>query len=93
MTPEEVIRRAERARQLFNDPLVQETLDLIEKEVSEAWMGCPVRDVEARETLWRMAVTARKFRDVLRGTMESGKIAMKQLEDKKTLLQRVGNWR
>ena len=93
MTPEEVIRRSEKARQLFNDPLLQETLDLIEKEVTEAWMTCPVRDVEARETLWRMAVTARKFRDILRGTMESGKIAMKQLEDKKTLLQRVGNWR
>lgn len=93
MTPEEVIRRSERARQLFEDPLLQEALNLIEKEVTEAWMGCPVRDVEARETLWRMAVTARKFRDVLKGTMESGKIAMKQLEEKKSLLQRVGNWR
>lgn len=88
MTPEEALRKAERARQIFNDPMVRETLDLMEREVTEAWLTCPVRDAEARETLWRMAVTTRKFRDLLRGTMESGKIAIAQIQQKKTLLER-----
>lgn len=86
MTPEEQIRRANAAGQLFNNPMMQETLDFMEKEVMEAWMACPVRDTEAREALWRMAVTTRKFRDLLRGTMESGKIAVEQLRQKEQSL-------
>ena len=88
MTPEEALRKAERAGQIYNDPLIRETLDLMEREVMEAWITCPVRDAEAREALWRMAVTTRKFRDLLRGTMESGKLAIAQIQQKKTLLER-----
>ena len=82
MKPEEALKRSNRAAQLFNDSLLQETLDFMEKEVTEAWMTCPIRDTEAREALWRMAVTTRKFRDLLKGTMESGKIAAEQLRQK-----------
>ena len=88
MTPEEALRKSERAGQIYNDPLIRETLDLMEREVMEAWITCPVRDSEAREALWRMAVTTRKFRDLLRGTMESGKLAIAQIQQKKTLLER-----
>jgi hypothetical protein len=97
MTPEEALKRANQARQVFEQPIVTETLDFMEKEVMEAWMACPVRDVEARESLWRIAVSTRKFRDLLRGTMESGKIAADQIRRKETALQRVKsavtNWR
>lgn len=79
MTPQDALKRANAAGQLFQNPLMTETLDFMEKEVMEAWMACPVRDVDAREALWRMAVTTRKFRDLLRGTMESGKIAIEQI--------------
>lgn len=86
MTPEEALRRANRAAQLFNDPFVQETLDFMEKEVMEFWMACPVRDKEGREDLWRLAVTTRKFRDLLRGTMESGRLAAEQIRQKEESL-------
>lgn len=89
MTPEEALRRATAAERIFNDPLTQETLDFMEKEVMEAWMKCPVRDVEAREALWRMACTTRKFRDLLRGTMESGKLAAKQISDRQSFADRA----
>lgn len=91
MTSEEALRKAERAGQIFRDPLVQETLELMEQDIFEAWMVCPVRDVEARETLWRMAVTTRKFADILRGTMESGKIALNQIQHKKSFIERTLN--
>lgn len=90
MTPEEALKRANAAARIFNDPLTQETLDLMEREVMEAWLACPVRDAEGRESLWRMAVTTRKFRDLLRGTMEAGKLARDQIvrtEKEKTFLQ------
>ncbi len=96
MTPEEALRRANAAEQVFKQPIVKETLDFMEREVMEAWMACPVRDVEAREALWRMAVTTRKFRDLLRGTMESGKLAADQISKKQSVMERAKqavNWR
>jgi len=89
MTPEEALRRAARAGQLYQDALLQETLDFMEKEVMEAWMACPVRDADGREALWRMAVTTRKFRDLLRGTMESGKMAAEEIRRKESMLERA----
>ena len=90
MTPEEALRRASRAGQLFNDALLQETLDIMEREVMEAWMACPARDIDGREHLWQLAKTTRKFRDLLRGTMESGKLAAEQIrQHKESLAERA----
>lgn len=92
MTPEEALRRAKKAEQLFNDEMLKETLDFMEKEVMEFWMKVPVRDTEGREELWRLAVTTRKFRDLLRGTMESGKLAQEQIRQKEeSLAKRAAN--
>lgn len=89
MTPEEALRRANQARQVFEQPIVRETLDFMEREIMEQWTGCPIRDVEAREALWRMAVTTRKFRELLRGTMESGKLAADEIQRKKSFADKA----
>ena len=89
LTPEDALRKAQAATRIFNDPLTQETLDVMEREVMEAWMACPVRDVEGREALWRLAVTTRKFRDLLRGTMESGKLAADQITRQATMTDKA----
>lgn len=92
LTPEEVLRRANQAKQVFEQPIVTETLDFMEREVMEQWINCPVRDTEAREALWRLAVTTRKFRELLRGTMESGKFAADQIaRQKETAMNKVRN--
>jgi hypothetical protein len=89
MTPEQELQRAEQARQIFETPLVKETLDLMEKEIVEAWIACPARDVEGRDWLWRQIVATRKFMDILRGTMESGKVALHRIKEKESLAQRA----
>jgi len=90
MTPEEALRRSNQARQVFEQPIVKETLDFMEQEIMDQWTSCPVRDVEGREALWRMAVTTRKFRELLRGTMESGKLAADQIRRKEeSILQKA----
>ena len=89
MTAEEALRRANQARQVFDQPIVKETLDFMEREVTDMWAATPIRDVEAREALWRMAVTTRKFRELLRGTMESGKLAADEIARKRTLMERA----
>lgn len=86
MSPEEAVRKANAAARIFNEPVMQETLDLMESEIMEAWIVCPIRDVEGREALHRMAATTRKFRDLLRGTMESGKLAADQIRRKEESL-------
>jgi len=75
MTPAETTKRAERARQLLDDPMLKEALDLIEREIIEQWEAVPVRDVEGRETIWRFYKTAFKFRAILQGAVENGKVA------------------
>jgi|SRR6267142_1205062 len=89
MTAEEQLRRAEKARQILNDPLVKEVLDMMEREIAEMWVSTPARDNEGREWLWRQAAATRKFRDILRGTMESGKLAVEEISRKQSLLERA----
>ena len=89
MTPDEALRRSNQARQVFEQPIVKETLDFMESEIMQQWTATPVRDVEAREALWRLAVTTRKFRDLLRGTMESGKLAADAIERQKSFAERA----
>ena len=89
MTPEEALSRAEQARQIFENPVCAQTLDFMEREIMEQWTACPIRDFEAREALWRMAVTTRKFRELLRGTMESGKLAADQIRQRQSFADKA----
>ena len=91
MTPEETIRRAEHASQLLEDPLVIEALSILEREVIEQWEACPARDVEAREFLWKFYKTTKKFRAILQGVLESGKIAAHAIQQKKSFVENTLN--
>lgn len=92
MTPEEVLRRSHDAARLLNDPTLKDALEIMEKDVMEAWIACPVRDHEGREELWRLIKTTRKFRDLLQGTMEAGKLAKEQLrQQNESLATRAAN--
>lgn len=93
MTPQELMQRGERARQLLEEPMIRDALNLIEQEVIGQWSACPARDVEGREELWKLYKTAQKFRGVLQSIMESGKLSAHQLQSKKTIAQRFNNLR
>lgn len=86
MTPEETLRRAGHAQQLLEDPLLIEALDTIEREIVEQWETCPARDKEGRELLWQYYKNAKKFRGILQGAVESGKVvtlrAQQSLKDR-----------
>lgn len=78
------ILRGERARQLLDDPLLQEAFALIEQEYQKAWQESPARDVEARELLYLSLKNLAKVKGHLVQVMESGMLA------KATLAQRTG---
>ena len=79
------------ALSLAQNELLSEALDAIDKEVMEQWIECPARDKEGKEALWQLIKTSRKFRSILTGYMESGKLATEQLKhfEKQSKLSRM----
>lgn len=85
----EQMHRGHRASELLENTLLQDALNAIEREVVEQWTACPARDAEGKEALWQLMKTAQKFRGILSGYVETGKLAsenLKRFEDKKGLL-------
>jgi hypothetical protein len=67
------------SQSLLENELLAEALDAIEAEVIQQWEACPARDVEGKETLWKLYKVSKKFRAVLNGYVETGKLASEQL--------------
>jgi len=76
---------------LAENELLNEALDAIDKEVMEQWIDCPARDKEGKEALWQLIKTSRKFRSILTGYIETGKLATEQLKryEKESKLGRI----
>ena len=89
MTPEELKVRGENAARLLQDKLLNDSLDTIEREIMEQWEACPARDVEGREELWKYYKVAKKFRGILQGMVESGKVAAFHQQQEKTFMQKT----
>lgn len=92
MTPGEEIERARRAQELLDNELLASALAAIETEVVEQWAACPARDKEGKEALWQLMKTSHKFRALLRGYVDTGKLATEQLrrfEEQRSLWQRM----
>lgn len=91
MTPEELKIRGENAARLLGDRLLNESLDTIEREILLQWESCPARDVEGREELWKYYKVSKKFRGILQGMMESGKIAAFHEQEKRSFMEKSKN--
>ena len=79
------------ALSLVQHELLTEALEAIDKEVMEQWIECPARDKDGKEALWQLIKTSRKFRSILNGYIQSGKLATEQLKryEKESFLRRV----
>lgn len=85
--------RGTEAQMLLDNRILTEALDAIEKEVFDQWMQCPARDKDGKEALWQLAKTAQKFRGILTGYIETGKLAteqMKHFEERKGIRKLFG---
>lgn len=83
--------RGHNAFSLLENELLKEALSAIEKEVMEQWIACPARDKEGKEALWQLIKTSRKFKDILTGYIQTGKLATENLKrfEKESLLRRI----
>jgi hypothetical protein len=94
MSPEQERDRGTEAKLLLENDLLNGALDAIEAEVLRQWEECPARDTEGRETIWLLYKTTKKFRRLLTGYVETGKMAqenMRRFEESrlKGLLRRI----
>lgn len=87
MTADDDIRRAEHAKAILGDELVQEAFAEVEALQIAAWRASPVRDAEGREKIWYMLKGAEAFKAFFENTVENGKMAAAKIEaDKRETL-------
>jgi hypothetical protein len=82
---ETAINRGERARQLLDDPLLQEAFVKLEADYIAAWRTTRALDNAAREKLWQAVNIIGKVRDHLGRALADGKVAKAELRMREKL--------
>ena len=61
------------------------------RSVVAQWEQCPARDKEGKEALWQLYKTAKKFRSLLNGYVQTGKLATETLAqyERESALKRI----
>ena len=77
---EKEIRDAEHAKNLLEDPLLQETLDKMEEEYTTTWRNTKTQETEARELLWQLLWAIGEFRSHLSVIMQRGEFHKDRLQ-------------
>lgn len=88
MSDAEDVERGRLAESVLNNRVYVESYDLIEKELIRIWQES--RNKDEREELHQLQRMLSKAKNLLEGTMRSGKIAAAELERKRSLPERLG---
>jgi len=90
-TIEERIYAGNRAKEVLENEAFQQVFVDIEQEVMSQWKNSPARDAEGREKLWSYLMLLQKVKTHLESSLESGRLAMIDVEHQKSWAQKVGN--
>jgi hypothetical protein len=80
MTDEQRLHRGSRAKEVLENEEFSAAFDAIEEELTQAWKNSPQRDAEGREKLFLAMTMLSKVRQSLTTTMETGKLALLELQ-------------
>ena len=75
------ITQANKAKQLFENPLLKDSFDKLRKLYSESLFNTGAIETDAREKLWLAYNVVNKVEQNLLEMIDTGKLASKQLED------------
>lgn len=81
-TEHEEIVRANRAREVLENPIFQESLQTLRNDIEQQWRTSPARDAEGREHLWVMQKLLTRIVGHLEQTMLTGRMAAETLRSK-----------
>jgi len=74
------IRDAERAKEILEDPLLQDTLDKMEAEYITKWKNSQTGEKEERDILWQLVWAIREFQSHLSVIMQRGEFHKDRLQ-------------
>ncbi len=75
------LNQANKAKQLFQDPLLKDSFNKLRKLYSESLFNTGANETDAREKLWLAYNVVNKVEQNLLEIIDTGKLASKQLED------------
>jgi len=78
---QEELNQANKAKQLFENPLLKESFDKLRILYSESLFNTGATETDAREKLWLAYNVVNKVEQNLLEMIDTGKLASKQLED------------
>tara|TARA_R110000803_G_scaffold21941_1_gene54804 strand:- start:49 stop:342 length:294 start_codon:yes stop_codon:yes gene_type:complete len=81
------LNQANKAKQLFQDPLLKESFDKLRNLYSQSLFNTGALEADAREKLWLAYNVINKVEQNLLEMIDTGKLASKQLEDFRNKIQ------
>lgn len=87
MNEEKRLERGARAQQLLEDPLLNESFDLVAKGITERWVATPIRDRDGAHELKLMMKLLADVRAALEQAVNDGKIV--QFNQKQRVMDKV----
>jgi hypothetical protein len=91
-TLEQRLYNGDRAREILENEVFQQVFEDLSTEITEQWKKSPARDEAGRHELWLMQSLLTKLQAMIQETLDTGKLAAKELEHKRTLAQKARNW-
>jgi len=73
-------RRAEQARELLKNPLINEIFDQLERTTFESWRDSSVSDRDLREAAWQKYQAIREVRQQFEYLVQTGRVAVEQMK-------------
>jgi len=92
MTLNERIYNADQAKLVLDNEAFQRAFDDIKQELVEQWMKSPARDEAGRQSLWLMLKLLEKLEICLKSSLDSGKLAAKELEYQQSIAEKAKGW-
>jgi hypothetical protein len=74
------VSRGQQAKELLENPLLQDSLKAIRNKLDTEWKNSPLRDVEGREKIFFLVKALDELEAMLISEMETGKLASQQLK-------------
>ena len=92
MNISERIYNADQAKLVLDNEAFKQAFEDIKQELTEQWKTSPARDQAGREKLWLMLKLLEKVEICLKSSLDSGKLAVKELEYQKSIAERAKDW-
>jgi hypothetical protein len=92
MNLNERIYNADQAKLVLDNEAFQQVFEDIKQELTEQWKTSPARDQDGREKLWLMLKLLEKVHLCLQASLDSGKLAAKELEYQESAAKKAKSW-